>query len=47
MGQNKEASTRSEYKKNSEVKIQNRVNEVLDSRNAALKNEIFGTPNNK
>lgn len=46
MGQNKEASTRSEYKKNIEIKGQNRVNEILDNRNAILSSELFGTQTN-
>ena len=48
MGQKKEASSRSEYKKNVEDKGQLRTNEVLDAminRNNTLNSEIFGDQN--
>ena len=44
MGKNKEASTRSEYKKNVEVKGQKRTNEVLDAmlnRNSTLNSDLL------
>jgi replicative DNA helicase len=48
MGQKKEASSRSEYKKNVEDKGQLRTNEVLDAminRNSTLNSELFGDQN--
>lgn len=49
MGQNKVASSRSEYKKNVEVKEQNRVNTVIgaiQTKNMLLNSDLVETPNN-
>ena len=50
MGDNKHGSSRSEYKKNIEIKGQNRVNEVmgiLNTKNTLLNSELFGETNKK
>jgi replicative DNA helicase len=46
MGEDKQAHTRTEHKNIVEVKGQNRLNKLLDDRNATLNSELFGTPNN-
>lgn len=49
MGQNKQGSSRSEYKKNVEVKEQNRVNTVIgaiQTKNMLLNSDLVETPNN-
>jgi hypothetical protein len=49
MGENKEASSRSEYKKNVEVKGQQRVNSVIgaiQTKNTLLNSDLFETPKN-
>jgi hypothetical protein len=49
MGENKHGSSRSEYKKNVEIKEQTRVNTVIgaiQTKNSLLNSDLFEKPNN-